>query len=96
MLRGQEVTPHQVAAEWLEYKLIFNDILTRFSAQLARNAKVERKRIVKQLEADLPLERPAPASSDRKAELRKKAAGMRGLVPMRSHQLEHNGNGEGA
>lgn len=100
VLRGQEVTPHQVAAEWLEYKLIFNDILTRLGAQLARAAKVEHKRLKKQLA-------PAPelASSaaehelrplmthDRKSELRRKAATMRGIIHPRSQPVT---NGEDA
>lgn len=35
----------QVMAEWAEYQLIFNDILQRLSIQLARQAKVEKKRL---------------------------------------------------
>ena len=34
-----------VMAQWLEYELIFNDILTRLSAQLARQAKMEKRRL---------------------------------------------------
>lgn len=30
-------------AQWTEYELIFNDILTRLNAQLARHAKMEKK-----------------------------------------------------
>ena len=33
----------QVMAQWTEYELIFNDILTRLNAQLARHAKMEKK-----------------------------------------------------
>jgi hypothetical protein len=32
-------------AQWAEYELIFNDILMRLNAQLARQAKVEKKQL---------------------------------------------------
>lgn len=51
VLLGQRVTPLQIEKEWLEYKLIFEDLLNRWSASLARDAKAERKRI-KRLQAD--------------------------------------------
>lgn len=83
VLMGQRVTPVQIQAEWVEYKLIFEDILQRFSAQLARNAKMEKKRL-KRLAEDAPTERPEVVGPrDRKAELRRRAAAMRGLAPMR-------------
>lgn len=34
-----------VMAQWAEYELIFNDILMRLNAQLARQAKVEKKQL---------------------------------------------------
>lgn len=80
VLRGHELSNVQLQAEWLEYKLIFNDILSRFSAQLARNAKVEKKRIVKQLELDVPAPPAvAPVGPRDKSELRRRAAAMRGI-----------------
>ena len=83
VLMGQRVTPVQIQAEWVEYKMIFEDILQRFSAQLARNAKMEKKRL-KRLADDAPTERPEVVGPrDRKAELRSRAAAMRGLAPMR-------------
>ncbi len=83
VLMGQRVTPVQIQAEWVEYKMIFEDILQRFSAQLARNAKMEKKRL-KRLAEDAPTERPEVVGPrDRKAVLRSRAAAMRGLAPMR-------------
>jgi len=90
VLMGQRVTPVQIQAEWVEYKMIFEDILQRFSAQLARNAKMEKKRL-KRLAEDAPTSRPEVVGPrDRKAELRAKAAAMRGLTPMR-RALQTNG-----
>lgn len=43
--RDPEPSIAAVMAQWLEYELIFNDILTRLSAQLARQAKIEKKRL---------------------------------------------------
>ncbi len=40
-----------VMAQWVEYELIFNDILLRLNAQLARQAKVEKKQLARQLAA---------------------------------------------
>ncbi len=34
---------HLVMAQWGEYELIFNDILTRLNAQLARQAKMQKR-----------------------------------------------------
>ena len=53
----------QVMAQWTEYELIFNDILTRLNAQLARHAKMEKKlleRTAQELGAS-PDANPAPA-----------------------------------
>lgn len=45
-LFGPHRPPHpsiaQVMAQWVEYELIFNDILQRLNAQLARQAKYEK------------------------------------------------------
>lgn len=92
VLLGERLVPLQLQAEWVEYKLIFDDLLKRLSAQLARQAKAEKSR----LEAQLPLgdqfSEPlpsAPASS--KAELRRKAAAQRGLLPHSSSIAPYNG-----
>lgn len=93
VLRGREQTNVQLAAEWLEYKLIFTDILTRFSAQLARNAKVEGKRIRKQLEgeASAPVEAPAPIGQRDKSDLRRRAAALKlGYQP--THPVQNGAN----
>jgi len=81
VLRGQAVVPAQIAAEWMDYKIIFNDILTRLGAQLARQAKTEHKRVKKQLELPTPAEvaPPVQGRTRDKSELRRRAAAMRGL-----------------
>jgi len=52
----------QVMAQWAEYELIFNDILTRLNAQLARQAKMEKKRIERSAQelGQSALAQPAP------------------------------------
>lgn len=79
VLRGQSVVPDQIVAEWVEYQQTFNRLLERFSALLARQAKAEKKRIERLAEMVDPsaLEHQAPA--DRKADLRRRAAQLRGL-----------------
>lgn len=45
VLRGQRLVPLQVQAEWLTYQQIFDDVLQRLGAQLARQAKAESDRL---------------------------------------------------
>ena len=45
VLRGQRLVPLQVQAEWLTYQQIFDDVLKRLGAQLARQAKAEKGRL---------------------------------------------------
>lgn len=80
VLRGHSVVPEQIRQEWFEYQQIFNDLLTRLSAQLARQAKAEKKRIAAVIETaenqpELDLMRP----SSSKADLRRRAAILRGV-----------------
>ena len=77
VLMGQRVTPQQLHADWLEYQQIFNDLLDRWSAKLARDAKAEKERIKR---LDVPVVQPvAPIPSDTKTELRRRVANMRGF-----------------
>lgn len=82
VLLGQRVTPLQIEAEWLEYKLIFEDILTRLGAQLARAARTEKKRVEREL-----VSRPPPTPSSKKAELRSRAAARQGFKPIAPVQV---------
>ena len=80
VLHGERLVPSQIQGEWIEYQQIFESILQRLSAQLARQARSEKLR----LESLIP-EEPShrePSRQDRKAELRRRAAVMRG-VPFR-------------
>lgn len=86
VLLGQRLVPEQIQAEWLEYQLIFTDLLQRQSAMLARAAKEERKRLKRLAESSAP--EPAPQldllpSRGRKAALRSQAADRLGLGPLR-------------
>lgn len=76
VLMGQRVTPQQILHDWAEYQLIFNDLLTRWSAQLARDARQEQIRI-KALGV-VPTVQPV-APPNMKTELRRKVASMRGF-----------------
>lgn len=81
VLLGTSVSPMQLQAEWAEYQTMFNDLLARQSALLARNAKAEKERIKKLMAEDSPCEggvKP-PASGRSKEELRTIAANSRGL-----------------
>jgi len=77
VLTGQRVTPQQIQADWVEYQMIFNDLLERWSAKLARDAKAEKDRI-KRLDVATPVVQ-TPQVSDVKQELRRKVASMRGF-----------------
>lgn len=74
---GERQVPAQIAWEWAEYQSMFNDLLTRYSATLARAAKAEKKRIA-DLSAALdqpiqPLQSPV-RNHGSKQELRHRAA----------------------
>ena len=86
VLFGRSLTAEQLQWEWAEYQQAFNDLLQRYSAQLARAAKAEKKRIERLMEAGAqPSHRPVPQSpADRKAELRARAASHLGLPSGRS------------
>ncbi|GMR14269.1 MAG: hypothetical protein BMS9Abin29_2514 [Gemmatimonadota bacterium] len=87
VLRGRSLVPDEILWQWFEYQQVFNDLLQRYSAQLARAAKAEKSRIKALSEAldPQPSSRPLPRSH--KAELRARAAALRGLgVPSRTHE----------
>lgn len=77
VLRGERLVPLQIHAEWIEYQQIFDDILTRWSASLARDAKSEKKR-VDRLSGDLEHIPPPRDIATVKAALRTQAASMHG------------------
>ncbi len=85
--RGERLVPQQIQAEWLEYQQIFESVLQRLSAQLARQAKSEKSRI-DSLIPDEPSHRE-PSRQDHKAELRSRAAEMRGLASFRPRNGRH-------
>lgn len=76
VLFGRSLTAEQLQWEWAEYQQAFNDLLQRYSAQLARAARAEKKRIQRLMEAqDEPHHRAPPSPpADRKAELRRRAS----------------------
>lgn len=84
VLWGRSVTSEQLQWEWAEYQQAFNDLLQRYSAQLARAARAEKKRIQRLMEAqqEEPSRRVPPSSpADRKSQLRRLAASQIGLFP---------------
>lgn len=92
VLKGERLVQRQIQAEWFEYQQIFNDLLQRLSAQLARQARSEKKRVralVQSSQASDPSpppqrELPLPTHS-RKSELRRRYSGL--FVPSQSPQL---------
>jgi len=81
-LRGERLVPQQIQAEWLEYQQIFESVLQRLSAQLARQARSEKLRI-ESLIPEGPTERVPASPRAHKQELRSRAAAMRGLRAFR-------------
>jgi len=81
VLRGERLVQAQIQAEWAEYQLLFNDLLVRFSALLARSAKAEKKRVKEQVQPPTPSQRQLPLSYPRssKSQLRSMAAARLGL-----------------
>jgi len=81
VLRGERLVQAQIQAEWAEYQLLFNDLLLRFSALLARSAKAEKQRVRKQVEPEAPSQRQLPLSYGKqpKSQLRSMAAARLGL-----------------
>lgn len=77
VLMGTRVTPLQIQAEWLEYKLIFDDIMTRLGAQLARAARAGLAGQDNPVQTEMQLGNEVP-----KAQLRKLAAARQGLRVM--------------
>lgn len=57
VLAGERLVPLQLQAEWAEYQMVFDDLLKRLSAQLARQAKAEKARLDR-----LTVEAPSPSS----------------------------------
>lgn len=87
-LRGRNIYPSDIVriqAEWVEYKLLFQDLLERQSAMLARQAKAEKARVAR-LQEDAP-DRLTPPHTSAKAAVRAQAAAMRGLAAYQ-RQLE--------
>lgn len=81
---GRTVTADHLLWEWAEYQQAFTDLLQRYSAMLARQARAEKKRIERLAQAD-PSHREPPASpAGRKAALRRQIA----LFPS-SEQTSH-------
>jgi len=62
VLFGRRLTPLQIEAEWVEYKGVFQDLLGRHGALLARMAKAEKERLDRSYAA-LEDSEAAPASS---------------------------------
>lgn len=74
VLMGRRVVPFQIQAEWIEYKVTFDDIFSKLSAALARQAKVH-KAMMAELAAEQDTEPQAISGGDRREEVRRKAAG---------------------
>jgi len=94
VLRGEALVPAQILAEWVEYQLIFDDLLSRMSVTLARQAKAERKRLRRLQDegspdpSSNPQLQLLPSGSTPKSQLRSLAAARMGLGPLqaRLHQ----------
>jgi len=84
VLLGRKQTSAQMLAEWVELRSDVVDILERQAAMLARIAKREKKLATARLDeiATDPLPNPVAAVGNHKAQLRARAAALRGLRPM--------------
>jgi len=86
VLKGQRLTPLQVQHEWLSYKQIFDDVLNRLGAQLARQQKAHNERIRASLEETGPIAETGSLTG-RKDALRRRFAEAKGI-----HMLRPQGN----
>lgn len=90
VLLGESVVDEQIRQDWLSYRLLFDDLLKRWSAMLARQAKADHARIRDQLAAEEPTNRtPAASPKTRKEEVRRRAAEARGLAGFRAAVAAH-------
>lgn len=76
---GARVVPFQIQAEWIEYKVAFDDIFSKLSAAVARQSKLHKSMLESYVE-----QAPAPVEMDgRKGEVRRRAgahaAGLRAV-----------------
>lgn len=82
VLLGQQVTPIQMRAEWLEYQLAFDGIFDKLNTSLARIAKREQRVVAKRL-TELAADEQVVASqgpetnADIKARLRRQVQAQR-------------------
>jgi hypothetical protein len=93
--RAPDPSIASVMAQWAEYELIFNDILMRLNAQLARQAKVEKKQLERLTGDDSgPVVAPArPIADMTKAELRSHFGPQRPrLHPENHNELANTGS----
>lgn len=72
VLMGRHLVPFQIQAEWIEYKVSFDDIYTKLNAALARQSKLQ-KSLLDQITEVAPAPEEEP-SDDRRSEVRRKAA----------------------
>lgn len=82
--------PVQIQAEWLTYRQIFDDVLTRLGAQLARQAKAHNEALREQLELGAQEPRVEGDLGSRKAALRTRFAQSRGLHALRSTDVVYS------
>jgi len=84
VLRGERLVPVQLQAEWLTYQQIFDDVLTRLGAQLARQAKLQKEQLVRYLQENPESEGDSYSSGDlaeRKNAIRRRFAERGQLRP---------------
>lgn len=87
VLCGEPLVPEQILQDWLSYRLLFDDLLKRFSALLARQAKADHARLREQLQEEPVHRQPASSPRSRKEEVRRRAAEARGLSAFRAPVL---------
>lgn len=80
-LMGRPVLHDQARREWHEYKMMFDDIMQRLGAQLARQAKQQKVELQKLIDGagDPPWREQPQGGAGHKADLRRRAANMRGI-----------------
>lgn len=91
VLRGQRVVPLQIHAQWLETQMVFEDILKRLNAQVARQFKANKDAL--KLQTQLPEAVSTPVEegdhATRKSALRARFAQSRGLTMLRPESQLH-------
>lgn len=77
VLRGQALTPQQMASEWAEIQTTASEMFNRFNTLAARLVRAEKNMMKLRLEEIDGVEREVPVVGSHKDEVRRRVAALR-------------------